>query len=127
MIDKALLLKGRLGEEEVEVPGLGSVRIRGLSRIEVMEMQDLGRVDAEVYLFHHGLVEPALTEDEARLALEAAPGGELQPIADALFALSGLAAAAVKEAVQSFPGQPGEESGVPRGEDLGDDGGPPTA
>lgn len=121
-VDKALLLKARLGEATVELDGLGEVRVRGLSRLEVLEMQNLDREAAELYLFSRGVIDPALTEDEVQLALGAAPAGDLQPVADAIYVLSGLQEGSVKDAAKSFRGGPVEEPRIHGGTDVGDDG-----
>lgn len=94
MIDKAVLLKARLTEETVALPGLGEVRVRALSRAEVMEMQEgrerRGQLGTEAWCLSLAMVDPELTEEEAKELLWASPGAELQPVIDAMFRLSGL-------------------------------------
>lgn len=94
MMDKAVLLKPRLTEEVVEIPGLGEVRVRALSRAEVMDLQEgrerRGQLGTEAWCLAVGLVDPVLTEEEATELLQASPGAELQPVVDAVFRLSGL-------------------------------------
>lgn len=104
MLSKDQLLKGRLPEREVEIPDLGTVRVRGLSRAEVLKLQKLGldNVGAlERKIVHLGLVDPALTEAEVDTWYEAAPGGELEPVSKAIQELSGLVEGAEKAAYKS--------------------------
>jgi hypothetical protein len=94
MLDKEQLLKPRLPEAEVQLPGLGVVRVRGLSRAETVHMGKLavdGDLDAsETWLVACGMVDPALDEHEARDWRKAAPGDELTPVVDTILELSGL-------------------------------------
>lgn len=100
MIDKAILLKPHLAEEVVELEGLGAVRVRALSRAEMLRLKrfilDQGPEAGEVYVVAHGLVEPALSEDEARAFLEGHSGPVSEAIVDAVMALSGIDEGATK-------------------------------
>lgn len=91
-MDKELLLKPRLPEEDVELPGLGAVRVRGLSRGEVMvgQKRNLGGVELERYVISIGLVEPALSEAEVGQWQDGSPAGELEPVTRAIQRLSGM-------------------------------------
>ena len=110
MISKDALIKGSLPEKEVELPGKGTVRVRGLTRAEVIRIGVLGREgkfdEAEVVILAAGLVEPSLTEDEVRQWRDSVPSTDVDPVADAIQALSGLGEGAEKkmlnEAVQTF-------------------------
>lgn len=99
-VDRELLLKVRLAEEAVEIPGVGEVRVRALSRAELMEMHEgrdgRGQVGTEVFCLVRGLVAPALSEDDVRELLAGSPGGELQPVVDAIMRLSGMTEGAQK-------------------------------
>lgn len=107
-VDKAALLAKRgIGTETVDLPGVGEVVVRGMSRAEALSMQKLGDLDAadmERRLLAVAMVEPALTEDEVRQWQEAAPAGELEPVTTAITRLSGLAVTAVKEEMKTFRG-----------------------
>lgn len=100
MLDREQLLKPRLPEETVEIDGVGEVRVRGLSRGEVIDLQagreERGMAGTEVFCLSNGLLEPELTEDDARALLEGSPAGELQPVVDAIMRLSGLTEGAQK-------------------------------
>lgn len=129
-VDKEQLFKPRLPEEEFEIPGIGTVRIRGLSRIEVMLVQKAEGLPAqEARMLRYGMVEPKLTEAEAEKWQKASPGGtggELELVTERISHLSGMTPAAEREAYRNFRGQP--RSGVralPSGE-AGHDGGSAT-
>lgn len=120
---KARLLANRLPEEEVEIPGVGSVTVRGLSHAEVLLMQkSINAVDPEKIdparaliiqrkLVAAGLVKPKMTEGEVRRWQENGKFGELDPVSDAISRLSGLEELAVKAAHKSVPDGP--RNGVP--------------
>lgn len=105
-IDKAALFTPRLPEEDHEIPGLGTVRIRSLSRAEVLAIRGktLSVDEMERRLLSSALLAPALTEKEVGQWQAASAAGELEPVTKAIMRLSGLHEAADKEAVQRFPG-----------------------
>lgn len=102
IVDLEVLLKSRLPEAVVAIANVGEVRVRALSRSEVMELQEKrdarGPVGTEVYCLVRGIVEPALSEADARALLDASAGAELQPVVDAIMRLSGLTEGAQKSA-----------------------------
>jgi hypothetical protein len=106
-INKEALLAGRHVTRTVEIPGVGEVEVRGLTRGEAIELQELGQkdmVEAEIRLISLAFVDPKLTEDEARQWYQSAPAGELLPISDAIQEMSGLKPAALKEEITQFRG-----------------------
>ncbi len=126
MIEKEALFKARLPEREVDVAGVGTVRVRGLSRPEGFEVKQVkGEREIEVAILSRALVDPTLSADEVRQWQAAATAGELEPVVTAVLELSGLVPPSMREAVNSFRVQPHEEDGVPPGPPPGDDGGPP--
>ena len=112
MIDREALLKGRLAERVVEIPGVGSMRIRSLSGKEVAQLpqyKDKSLLSAgEDFVLTTAVVEPALTPEDVRAWREAAGAGEIFLVLSEIFDLSGLGEDSLKEAVQSFRGGPGE-------------------
>lgn len=126
MIDKERLLKARLSEREVELPGVGTVRVRGLSRAETVHLGTLDVNAADAFLLHRGLVDPALTLEEVEQWRDSASAEEIHPAYEMIGALSGLGSEAMRQAVLSFREPAGEAAGIPPGPDLGDDGGPPA-
>lgn len=105
-VDKAALFKGRITEEELDVPGVGTIRIRALTRTEALEIRgvDLPVAELERKLLAWALVEPRLTEDEARQWQDASAAGELEPVTKAIARLSGMEQSAPKEAMRKFRG-----------------------
>lgn len=79
-----------LGEETVPVPQWGvSVRVRGLSRGEVRQSVEMGT--REVGYLHFGMVEPAVTLEEAA-EIDGKSFLAVQVILETIIRLSGLGA-----------------------------------
>lgn len=101
MIDKELLLKPRLAEEDYDIPGVGTVRVRALSWEECSEFQRWtqdGKPTREVYarVLHRSLVDPAISEEEAGTLLGSANGGEIEALVAHIVKASGLVEGAQK-------------------------------
>jgi len=123
-MDKELLFKPRLPEADVDVPGVGTVRVRGLSRAEAMHVQDAKGTEArERRLVALGMVDPELTEAEVGRWQKASAAAEMEPVTDRITELSGLADESAKEAVKEFAADPDAEFPVLPGAEAGDDGG----
>jgi hypothetical protein len=106
---KTRLLKPRLPEDEVPVPGIGTVRVRGLNRAEGMMVQAVkGTATQERLMLSLAMVHPTLTESEAGQWQKASPTGELEPVTRKIAELSGMAEGAAKEAYNTFRDEPGE-------------------
>jgi hypothetical protein len=126
-MDKALLLKSRLAEDEVEVPGVGTVRVRGLSRLDVLELQRADRETPGLFerkMLALGMVDPELTEDEAEQWQRGSHKDEMEPVLDKISELSALNKGADTEAYKEFESDPDAEFRVPAGGEAGDDGDP---
>lgn len=106
MISKEDLFRVRLDEDDVEIPSLnGSVRVRALSRSEVMKIQGV-ELPAEVMeqkLLSTALVDPKLSEKEVKAWQEACPALELEEVTNRIMELSGMKKESAKEAMKSFP------------------------
>ncbi|WP_436792665.1 hypothetical protein [Actinospongicola halichondriae] len=92
-MDKSVLFQSRLPEKVVTIPGLGDFTVRGLSRAEVMQIQKIGASDASLIerkMLSMALIDPVLTEGEARQWQEASPATEIEPVTDAIAELSGM-------------------------------------
>lgn len=112
MIDRDALLKPRLAERSVEIEGVGTIRVRALSRAESARLVEY-KTDpdaGERYVLALGVVDPVLSEDDVSAWLAAADGGEILPVLDAIFDLSGLKEAALKEAAKSFLDGAGQDA-----------------
>lgn len=97
-VDKATLLTKRFGLEEVEIPGVGSVQVRPLTRAEAHGLRgtEMTEEEAEVRLLALALVEPKLTEADVKEWQGSAPAGELQPVVAAILRVSGMEQHAAK-------------------------------
>jgi hypothetical protein len=123
-MDKDLLFKPRLTEEEMELPGLGVIRVRALSQHEAhLVEQTKGTEARERVILRCGMVEPVLTESEVGQWQKAAPAGEVTRVALKVAELSGMLDGADKEAYKSLRSEPGDGVQVPAGEGPRDDGG----
>lgn len=101
MIDKETLLKGLTPERVVDLPGVGDVRVRGLSRSEAVSLAAVKDDTAalEQLIIRLGLVDPALSADEVAEWYAAAPAGLTDLIINAVEDLSGLRQGAGKSGV----------------------------
>lgn len=69
----------------------GSVRVRGLTRGEARSLGDgTTPADAEVFTLQHGLVEPAVTAEEAAVLLDEKGFAATERVLVAILDLSGL-------------------------------------
>lgn len=109
-MDKDLLLKPRIAEEDVEIPGVGAVRVRALTRAEVMSMRksvadedpDGPRALAiERKMLAQAMVDPAMSEDDVAAWQSASPAGELDRVVAAVQRMSGMDDGAAKGAYKS--------------------------
>jgi hypothetical protein len=129
-VDKDLLFKARLPEDDVEIPGVGTVRVRGLSRHEMLvagRQESRGVEAMERLMLHFAMVDPVLTEDEVARWQKCSPANELSPVVTRINELSGIGKDAQKEAYKSL--RDGSEPGVRvlPGAEAVDDSGPAAA
>lgn len=87
---------GAWPEAMVELDGIGQLKIKALSRAEVMGLGELSIEEREIKMISLCLVEPTLTEDEVRAWREAALASDIEPLTDAIAELSGLTAKKAK-------------------------------
>lgn len=112
-MDKAKLLAPRaktasgFPEDDVEVPGMGTVRVRGLSRDETIDLQVLvGSKATECAVIALGLVDPVMTEDEVAEWQHVGLAGELEPVSTKIAELSGMLEDSAKAAYKSDGDEP---------------------
>jgi hypothetical protein len=108
---EALLSDDRqLEEDDVELPGLGTVRVRALTRAEVLRGQKThsGTAEIERFMISTGMVDPIMTEDEVAAWQRRAPAGELDPVAYRIQQLSKMDTGADKEQYKSLRDEPGD-------------------
>lgn len=131
-VDKAALLARRADtgsgfpEADVDVPGLGTVRVRGLSRHEVIHLQAVqakGALVMEQVTVSLGMVDPQMTEAEVKQWQRVSVGGEMDAVTAAIGRLSGMFEGANKTAYEDFEADPGSEFRLLPGTEAGDDGG----
>jgi hypothetical protein len=105
------LLRPRLPEGDVEIPGVGTVRVRGLSRYHIATAQ-LGddTLAIERRMLHFGMVDPPMSEDDVAAWQKASPVGEINPVAAKINELSGIGEGADKALYKSDGS--GSEPGV---------------
>lgn len=127
-IDKELLFKSRLPEADVEVPGIGIMRVRGLSRTEALHCRDTSDiVTVERRMIALGLVDPVLTEGEVKRWQENSPASELEELTLRISELSGMTEGAAKAAYKEFESDPDGEFRVLPGAEAVDDRGTATS
>lgn len=99
-MDKESLFKPRLEERDVEIDGVGTVRVRALSRDELAEVREeyadddgelTDRRGFEYGLVAAALVDPAdMTPEDVALWAKAAPSGEVLKVLGVINNVSGL-------------------------------------
>lgn len=119
------LLKPRIGEGSVEIDGIGTIRVRGLSRGEVfMTQQAKGTEAMERKIVALGMVDPPMNEDDVKQWQRNSPAGELEIVVDKIRQLSGLGEGADKSGVPGVRDESGDGVRVLPGDEAGDDGEP---
>ena len=118
------LFTPRVPEEDVEIAGVGTVRVRALNRLEALKVQDAGGVEAtERLILVLGMVDPRMTDADVRRWMEFSPAGEIEAVSRRIAILSGMAEESAKEAVRDFEANPDHEFRVLPSGEAGDDSG----
>lgn len=94
---KAKLLARRVGTDTVEIDGVGTVTVRGLTRNEsimVANEKHLGKRDQ--VMLSLGMVDPPMTAADVAEWSAAAPGGEIEDVSRKIAELSKMTEAAPK-------------------------------
>lgn len=100
MVGKGELLARRVPEGEHEIAGVGTVKIRGLSRAEALELRKIDDAAvADRRMVSLGLVEPKLTEDEVKVWQENSGIAEIEELTVAIGELSAQGRGAQKSGV----------------------------
>jgi hypothetical protein len=105
---KAALLGKRTGAdtEDVAVPGLDiTVTVRGLTRREMLRAQKGNEGDTEVTearMLAAALVDPEMSVADVMAWQEASPGGEMEPVTQAVQRLSKVMPGDAKETYKSL-------------------------
>jgi hypothetical protein len=99
------------------------VRVRGLSRHEVLHVQAQKSVaEVEQVTLSLGLIEPRLTVEQVKAWQKSSVGGEMEPVTKRIGELSGMAKGARKKAIKELLDDPGAEFRVHAGDEAIDDG-----
>lgn len=107
-MDKEQLLTRRLPTEPYNIPGVGTITIRGLSRAESLKVQACPEVAGKDRLIiEYGVVDPRLTATDVREWQDNATSGEIEALSARIGRLSGLLEESPRAAYKS----PGDESG----------------
>lgn len=107
-MDKELLFRSRLPEEDFDLEGVGTIRIRGLSRAEALRLQNAGSIATqEAQMLSWGVVDPVLTVAEVNRWLDASPAGELEALSLRIGELSGMSQGADKSGLPGDGERPG--------------------
>jgi len=126
-MDKDLLLKPRLPEDDVDIPGFGVVRVRALSRAEAFRVESAPSLaDKERTVIKYGVVvddSQQLTDADVKRLMDAWPAGDVELVSRRIGELSGLIESAAKEAYKSLRGEPDDGVRVLPSSEAGDDGG----
>lgn len=103
-MDKAQLTARRLPEGEVDIPGVGMVRVRGLSRWELLtagKRESEGVMAMERCMLAFGMLDPQMGEDDVAAWQKASPAGEIMPVISKINELSGIGKDSQKGAYKS--------------------------
>lgn len=103
-MDKSALLADRvtLNSTDVDIEGVGTIRVRGLSRFELLIAQKKYPDDTlkqERFILSTALVDPQLTEDDVAAWQRSSPPMEIDSVAQVVNRLSGIGKDAAKSDV----------------------------
>lgn len=110
-------------EDWVVLEGLDKkVRVRGLSRHEVMHVQaQKGVLAVEQMTVSLGLLDPAMTTDQIKAWQKRSKGSEMEPVTRRIGELSGMIQGARKAAIKEMLDDSGIEFRVHAGDETSDD------
>ena len=102
------LLARRLPTKVLDVPGVGQITIRGMTRLETLAMGkgDMDLAARERMMLVTAMVDPEIDNRDARAWQEASPAGELEAITNEIARLSGMLREQQKEETVRFPDGP---------------------
>ncbi|MDM4721157.1 hypothetical protein QTQ03_16690 [Micromonospora sp. WMMA1363] len=103
-MDKDKLISPRIAEDDVEIPDVGTVRVRAVSRYSLLAAgkgvsEDKDPAVVERRMLVAALVDPPLTMAEAEQWQKSAPAGEIGHVLQRVRELSGLTEGAAKSGV----------------------------
>lgn len=99
------ILNRKLGRETVELHDGSTVLVRGLVRSEGEKVQQAPEgAGRDAVMFHHGVLEPAMSAEDWLAAFDVLGVGDSNAIAGTIGRLSGMAPGQGKDATKSVPG-----------------------
>jgi hypothetical protein len=111
-VDKSALLNQAAPEQaDVEIPGIGTVIVRGLTRAEVVRQRKASdttaldgarQLEIERQMVAAGLVDPVMTVDEVANWQKVDTSGQIELVSTRIAELSGLLTTSEKDAYKSF-------------------------
>lgn len=104
-MDASALTTNRIKHGEIEIEDVGTIRVRGMSRYELMHANRLrdekGHLAAERYTIAACMVDPVMTEDQVAAWQRASEPGEINEVGLKINELSGLGKGADKSDLSS--------------------------
>lgn len=103
-VDALLRPRAVTETEDIDVPGVGTITVRALTRIEALSVTDkpMPMERVEQILLATAMVRPVMTEDQVRQWQEASAAGEIQEIANKITVMSGMSITADRAAMSQF-------------------------
>ena len=100
-VDKETLLKRCFGVETVDIPGVGEVEVRALSRAEAMLVngKEMTVLEMEQILLSTAMVSPKLSREEVAAWQDNMPAGLFEPVIEKITQISGMVKNAPKSGV----------------------------
>jgi hypothetical protein len=107
-VDKEALFNRSLPTAEVEIPGVGTVTVRGMSRMELMlAAKPDDHMEQEALLLHWCMVDPALSKSDAKRWQESSLPDEIAKVTEKIRDLSGIKPGGDREVAKSVEPESG--------------------
>lgn len=121
---KEQLLRRHTKQEIHKIEGVGEIRLRGLSRDEVLRAADMERgTERDAYTISCTMVDPAMTPEEVAVWFGTADSEEIGDVMAKAMQLSRIAVGSAKEVYREFEASPELEFRTLPGDRAEDDGG----
>jgi hypothetical protein len=100
-ITREQLLAERFGVRDYEIPDVGTVRVRPLTRSEALDVvgREMDKAEQEQLVLSQALIEPKMTMSDVAAWQSTSPAGEIQDLVQFVQQISGLAEGAPKSGV----------------------------
>lgn len=122
---KSRLQAPHLEEDDVEIPGMGTVHVRALNRLDAIKVQAEKSIPAaERLIVSLGMTNPKMTPAEVGRWQRNSPAGEVGRVSDRIAIISGMVEGAAKDRTKEFIADPALEFRDVPGAEAVYDGGP---